>query len=579
MVSATLKLTAMGPAELHAFLPASPLQRLEVPSASLPVYRCDVLVIGSGAAGLSTALTAADEGSSVFVLSKGALSNTNTSHAQGGMAAAIGADDSPDFHIGDTLDVGYGLCEPAVVDAFAREGPSAVEWLLRSGMQFDRQPDGKLALGREGGHRVARVLHSGGAATGQEMQRVLSARARNHRSIQLFEHVAAVDLLKDESGRVGGLLALHGGKGRKAEPVLFEAGAVVIATGGGGQIFRETTNPELATADGIAMALRAGAELQDLEFVQFHPTILYLAGAARFLISEITRGAGAVLRDRHGIAFMDSAHPSRDLAPRDVVSRAIFRCMIQNQDTHVYLDLTNVDDPAAKFPGLNRITRQFGMDLAQDPIPVRPAVHYMVGGVRSDQNGRTSIPGLWAVGECASTGFHGANRMGSNSLLEGLVQGRMVGRTLANQRLGRGAGFVLPERGKRSEASTLLNLTDMTYSLKSLMWRQVGIEREQSGLEDAVRRLETWEGYLARLGPFSREGVEVVNMVQVGAAITYSALFRQESRGTHFRTDFADSAEDWRIHTLLSTDGGGLHMRTRPVSGSDAPSKQSTPES
>jgi L-aspartate oxidase len=566
----------MSPAELHAFLPASPLRRLEVSAASLPVYRCDVLVIGSGAAGLSTALTAADGGSSVFVLSKGALSNTNTSHAQGGMAAAIGADDSPDFHIGDTLEVGYGLCEPNVVDAFAREGPEAVEWLLRSGMQFDRQPDGKLALGREGGHRVARVLHSGGAATGQEMQRVLSARARNHRSVQLFEHVAAVDLLKDESGRVGGLLALRGGNGRKAEPVLFEAGAIVMATGGGGQIFRETTNPELATGDGVAMALRAGAELQDLEFIQFHPTILYLAGAARFLISEITRGAGAVLRDRDGVAFMDSAHPSRDLAPRDVVSRAIFRCMIQHQDTHVYLDLTDVEDPAARFPGLNRITRQFGMDLTKDPIPVRPAVHYMVGGVRSEMSGQTSLPGLWAVGECASTGFHGANRMGSNSLLEGLVQGRMTGRAIAKQGHGRGSGFALPARGKRPQASTLLNLTDMTYSLKSLMWRQVGIERERDGLEDAVRRLETWEGFLARLGPFSREGVEVVNMVQVGAAITYSALFRHESRGTHFRSDFPEASEAWRMHTVLSTDGGGLHMRTRPVAGTSTPAKPTT---
>ncbi len=555
--------------ELPGYRASSPVERLERDSRSLPRYACDVLVVGSGSAGLSAALTAAEAGRHVMVLCKGALSNTNTWWAQGGMAAAVSREDSPEFHGGDTLEVGYGLCEADVVQALTRGGPSAVDWLLGSGMQFDREPGGALSLGREGGHRVPRVLHSGGASTGQELQRVLSARARNQRGVDLFEHVHAVDLLRDEHGRISGLIALRrAGKGANAEPVLFQAPSVVLATGGGGQIFRETTNPSLATADGVAMALRVGAELQDLEFVQFHPTILYLAGAARFLISEITRGAGAVLRDRTGEAFMEHMHPSRDLAPRDVVSRAIFRRMIDSQDTHVYLDLTAVSDANARFPGLARISREFGMDLARDPIPVRPAVHYMVGGIRTDLRGRSSEPGLWCVGECASTGFHGANRLASNSLLEGLVHGRMVGKDAAEDAGDRRpVRLALPERGRRPSRDAELNLTDMTYSLKSLMWREVGIEREEAGLLDAARRLETWDGYLARLGPFSPEGVEVVNMVQVGLAIALAARFREESRGTHFRQDFPEQAEHWRRHSLLKVDAGGLHCGVRPVPG------------
>ena len=562
----------MDPSVLHPFVPTSPLGRLELQLRSLPVYRAEVLVIGSGVAGLSAALTAADLGKSVMVLSKGALSSSNTAHAQGGMAAALGPEDSADFHAGDTVEVGYGLCDSRVVEEFTHAGPEAVRWLLKAGMQFDRDPSGKLAMGMEGGHRVARVLHSGGAATGQELQRVLSARGRNHRHIDLFENLTAVELLKDEDGRVRGLLALRRhANSRRADPVLFEADSVIMATGGGGQIFRETTNPELATADGVAMAMRAGAKLQDLEFVQFHPTILYLAGAARFLISEITRGAGAVLRDSEGTAFMAGAHPRKDLAPRDVVSRAIFRRMLELEDTNVFLDLTHVDNPEARFPGLARITREFGMEMARDLIPVRPAVHYMVGGVQADLDGRTSLPGLFAVGECACTGFHGANRMGSNSLLEGLVHGRLIGKVVAEEPPSVRNKLALPDRGRKPLGSAQLNLTDMTYSLKSLMWRQVGIEREQAGLEDACRSLQAWEGFLSRLGPFTPEGIEVVNMVQVGAAITYSALFRQESRGTHFRTDFPDTLPNWQIHSVLNSDSMGLNLAAKTVVGSDRP--------
>lgn len=562
----------MGPTVLHPFVATSPLQRLEVQLRSLPVYRADVLVIGSGVAGLSAALSAADLGRSVMVLSKGALSSSNTAHAQGGMAAALGKEDCAEFHAGDTIDVGYGLCDARVVEEFTLAGPEAVRWLLKAGMQFDRDPSGNLAMGMEGGHRVARVLHSGGAATGQELQRVLSARGRNHRLIDLFENLTAVELLKDGNGRVRGLLALRrSANHRRAEPVLFEADSVVLATGGGGQIFRETTNPELATADGVAMAMRAGAQLQDLEFVQFHPTILYLAGAARFLISEITRGAGAVLRDSQGHPFMETAHPRKDLAPRDVVSRAIFRRMLELEDTHVFLDLTHVENPESRFPGLARITREFGMHMDEDLIPVRPAVHYMVGGIQADLEGRTSMPGLFAVGECACTGFHGANRMGSNSLLEGLVHGRMVGQVVASEPHYSANKLDLPDRGRKPLGSAQLNLLDMTYSLKSLMWRQVGIERDGHGLEDACRNLHEWEGFLSRLGPFTPEGVEVVNMVQAGAAVAASALFRKESRGTHYRTDFPETDPNWQVHSVLTPQEDGFRLEPRAVEGQDCP--------
>ncbi|TAH34881.1 MAG: L-aspartate oxidase [Planctomycetota bacterium] len=546
------------------FRPTPPSQRLPVPARRLPVYRCDVLVVGSGVAGLCAALSAADEGAHVMVLSKSALEDGNTRYAQGGIAAAIGSDDRPEFHAGDTLAVGCGLADPGVVEAVTSGAPEAIQWLLRAGMQFDRSPEGGLSLGREGGHRVARILHHG-TATGLELQRVLSSLARAHGRVDLYERVTAVDLLHDAEGRIGGLLALdvHG----RPEAVLFEADVVILATGGAGQIYRETTNPQLASGDGIAMALRAGAALADLEFVQFHPTILYLAGAARFLISEVVRGAGAVLRDRTGAAFMAEYHPDRELAPRDVVSRAIFRRMVQTGDTHVYLDFSAVADAAARFPALARITREFGIDIRKDPIPVRPAVHYFVGGVLADLEGRSSQEGLWAAGECASTGFHGANRLGSNSLLEGLVHGRMVGRAAAGS-LGGGTRrrFLLPRPAPaRSAVGAELNLTDLVYSLKSLMWRQVGIERTAAGLSDALERIGQWDSYLARLGPFTPDGVEAVNMVQVAYLVARAALFREESRGTHFRTDYPHSDEAWRVHTRLHCDAGRLRLHTAPA--------------
>lgn len=543
-----------------------------MPARSLPVFRADLLVVGSGVAGLAAALSAAEEGAHVMVLCKGCLDETNTRYAQGGLAAAIGAGDRPEFHAGDTVNVGCGLSEMDVVEAITSRGPEAVQWLLKLGMRIDRGPDGSVALSREGGHTIPRILHSDGTSTGLELQRVLGLAARSHPRIDLYEHAAVVDLLRETGGRVGGLAALLGRNGRgRQQAVLFEADATVLATGGGGQIFRETTNPELATADGLAMALRAGAELRDLEFVQFHPTILYLAGAARFLISEVTRGAGGRLLDRHGRAFMTEVHPEAELAPRDVVSRAIFRRMVETGDTHVYLDLSPIHDAARRFPSLARIACEFGIDVASEPIPVRPAVHYFIGGIAADLHGRTSLAGLWAAGECASTGFHGANRMGSNSLLEGVVQGRLTGAAAAGDCRGRGRRLVLPPAAAAAPDSVAeLSLPDMTYSLKSLMWRQAGIERDAAGLRDALERIERWEGYLARLGPFRREGVEVVNMVQVAHLIALCALFREESRGAHFRTDFPATDPSWCVHTRVRWSEKGLELGTAPVASAAA---------
>lgn len=496
-----------------------------------------------------------------MVLCKGRMTDTNTHYAQGGIAAAVGPDDDVELHAGDTLRLGYGISEAHVVEAITAAAPEAMDWLLQSGMSFDREPSGEFSLGMEGGHRMPRILHSGGTATGKELQRVLAARAQQHPHIDIYTNTTAVELLKDAEGSVTGLVALsRQGSDGAFNPVLFEANSVVLATGGGGQIFRETTNPQLATADGLAMALRAGAALHDLEFVQFHPTILYLAGAARFLISEVVRGEGAVLRDRSGIAFMPDFHVDADLAPRDVVSRAIFRRMIEAGDTNVFLDLAKVAHPKRRFPALARIASEFGIQIGTDPIPVRPAVHYFVGGVAADLEGRTNVDGLYAVGECASTGFHGANRMGSNSLLEGLVHGRLVGDRILDRKrsVRRFLAPNLPEDHRAPAAE--LNLTDMTYSLKSLLWRQVGIERDAAGLADAQERLDTWANYLERLGPFTPEGVEVMNMVQVAQAITRSASFREESRGAHFRSDFPDTDPDWRVHSRLESTGAGLRI-------------------
>ena len=519
---------------------------------SLPSYRFDVVVLGGGVAGGMAALAAARRGLEVGILTKAGLREGNTRWARGGLAAVLSPEDSFDSHVADTLRCGRGLCDAEVVERIVRGGPGAVEELVGLGAEFDRTPTGSLVLSREGGHSFPRIIHARGDSTGVEIQRALTDALRAEDRITLFPETFAMDLLVDE-GCVTGVLA----RSSSGQLSVHAAPNVLLATGGAGQLYRETTNPVVATGDGLAMALRAGARLRDLEFVQFHPTCLYIAGAARVLISEIVRGAGGRLVDRHGVPFMRDAHPDADLAPRDVVSRACFRRMVETEDTSVYLDLSEVEgDPHGLFPGISRTCRMFGMDIARDPIPVRPGAHYFVGGVEVDADGRGSLPGLWAVGECASTGLHGANRMGSNSLLEGLVLGLRAGESMHADPAPR----VLPARssgGSRRRRPTgdptvSVNIEDLTYSLKSMMWRQLGVERDGAGMAEAVEKLGFWQQVVQDLAEPGPSSWTLLNMLTVARCTALSALSREESRGVHFRRDHPEVREACLAHTVLT---------------------------
>ena len=527
------------------------LDRYLVPFSlrQVPQYRYDVVVVGSGVAGSVCALAAAATGAAVAVVAKDAARVTNTAWAQGGIAAVLGPGDSIESHLADTVAVGCGLVDPSVARRVVEGGPEAIEHLRAAGARFDRRADGTFDLSMEGGHSHARILHAQGDSTGREIQTALTATVADHPLIDVFEHVFAIDVLTGDDGRVVGILA----ENERGERLAYGASQVVLATGGGGQIYRETTNPTIATADGVAMALRAGANVRDLEFVQFHPTCLYIAGAARVLISEIVRGAGGVLRDQSGARFMESAHPDAELAPRDIVSRAVSRRMVETGTTSVGLDLSGVDrDPHQAFPGISRICRFFGIDIAKDPIPVRPGCHYMIGGIEVDAIGRTTVPGLWAVGECASTGLHGANRMGSNSLLEGLVLGNTVGEASAHAAASAGRPEIrsVSERIREdAPPGVQVNIADLTYSMKSLMWRQMGVERNEAEMRDALATFAFWARAVRSLPLDAVRAFELVNMLSVARLATFGALERTESRGTHFRTDHPSQDDAaWRAH-------------------------------
>jgi len=529
----------------------------------LALYRFDVVVLGTGAAGSTAALAAAKGGASVALIAKDQFAETNTQYAQGGVAAVLSPTDSLESHRADTLALGCGLCEPEVVERVVSGGPAAIERLRALGAEFDSDATGHLDLSREGGHSHARIVHANGAATGMEVQKTLGRAVTSNGDIAIFERCFAIDLLTtreagEESARISGVLA----QTQRGELVVFGADQVILATGGGGQLYRETTNPTIATGDGVAMAFRAGSRVRDLEFFQFHPTCLYIAGAARVLISEIVRGEGGILRDRQGVRFMPEYHKSAELAPRDVVSRACFDRMVRTGDTNVYLDLSELDrDPHKLFPGISRICSYFKIDIAKDPIPVRPGAHYMIGGVRVDVDGRADIAGLWAVGECASTGLHGANRMGSNSLLEGLVLGEVAGRLAAREARGGkdvAGDLTLASARAAAPADVKLSIEDLTYSLKSLMWRQMGIVRSEDTVLDAISKLEFWTRAVASLGTSDSKSWELVNMLTLARLASESALARTESRGTHERSDFPSMDPAWRVHTVLaSVEEGG----------------------
>jgi L-aspartate oxidase len=496
----------------------------------------DVLVVGAGIAGLRAALEIPAD-LSVLVVTKDRITESNSSYAQGGIAGVLSPEDRFENHVEDTLVAGDGLCDREVVELVVREAPAQIEKLIEWGTNFDLE-NGGLALTREGGHSHRRIAHALGDSTGFEVMRAIIAKARTAPNITLWDDTFTIDLLTHEGRCVGAVVARNGlGK------FLIWAKQVILASGGCGMVYRETTNPPVATGDGMAAAYRAGAELRDMEFMQFHPTVLYVAGSARYLVSEAVRGEGAYLRDVHGERFMPAADPRAELAPRDVVARAIFRTMERTQHPNVYLDLSHLDPAMVlhRFPGINRMCRAFGLDITKDHIPVRPGAHYMIGGVTVDMQGRTTLPGLWAAGEVTSSGLHGANRLASNSLLEGLVYGTLCARgATAAVRNCPCDLTALPLRYPISpvELTDRLDIADLTASLRSLMVRKMGIVRDQSRLLEAQHDVEFWCRYVLPREFDGKAGWELQNLLTVARLMIDAALRRDESRGTHFRSDF-----------------------------------------
>ena len=526
----------------------------------------DVLVIGSGLAGLVTALHAA-EFADVVVLSKGAADDTNTRYAQGGIAAVFDPSDSFAAHVRDTLVCGAGLCDPEVVREVVREAPDAIRELERLGVAFNRTRDG-YELGREGGHSARRIVHASDM-TGRAVQNALLRRVRGHRRIRLLEHQLAVDLLL-ESRRRGRRARLDGDREACWGAYVMDRGthrirpiaarATVLATGGSGKVYLYTSNPDTATGDGIAMAYRAGATVTNLEFVQFHPTCLFHPEAKSFLLSEALRGEGARLTTLDGTRFMARVHPLAELAPRDVVARAIDRELKRRGEPHVWLDISH--RPAAwvrrRFPNIARELRRWGFDLAREPIPVVPAAHYMCGGVRAALDGRTSLDGLYALGETACTGLHGANRLASNSLLEALVSARHVGPRL-RARLGRAprAPRVAPWSAHGTHPPLETVVFDHNWdAVRRAMWDLVGVVRTNQRLAVARRRLALLEEEIEReyvTLRLSPDLVELRNIALVGRLIVECAARRRESRGLHYNLDHPRPVRAWGRRTVTLT--------------------------
>jgi L-aspartate oxidase len=503
--------------------------------------KVDCLVLGSGIAGVRAAIELARVGR-VLVLSKGDLYESSTEYAQGGIAAALSEDDEVSLHLHDTLQAGDGLCREDAVRVLVEEGPRLIQELIEWGMRFDR--DGtKLAFTREGAHSRSRVLHAHGDSTGREILRALMGKAKSLPAIQVQPYAFVVDLLVEDGGICGAQYLDE----TTATVREVYASAVLLATGGLGQVYRETTNPSVACGDGVAIAWRAGALLSDMEFIQFHPTALYVTGAPRFLLSEALRGEGAQLRNIDLERFMPRYHEAAELAPRDVVSRAIVLEMHRCRSDFVYLDLTGLDPEHLKkrFPRIYSTCLEYNLDITTDLMPVRPAAHYAMGGVATDLDGLTSLDWLYAAGEVAATGVHGANRLASNSLLEGLVYGARAARAMAEQKSGprrvprpaeRAAAPAPFESPGRPSAAGPAELGKFVAKVRSIMWDKVGIIRSGKTLGEAVKRLDTL-ALPPAAGP-SRPHYEAQNMLEVARLIARSALAREESRGAHYRTDF-----------------------------------------
>ena len=506
--------------------------------------RGDFLVIGSGIAGLRAAISLAETGD-VVMLTKADPRESNTGYAQGGIAAAVGSDDSPDLHLSDTIAAGDGLCVDNAVRVLVDDGPKYVRELIEWGVGFDRDSTGHPALGREAAHSVRRVLHARDTP-GREIGRVLWQKVQSHPRVRVFDDALAMSLIA-HGGECRGVLFVD----RDGKPDRVEASRTLIATGGAGQVFRETTNPAIATGDGIAMAFDAGARVVDLEFIQFHPTALSVAGAPRFLLSEALRGEGAWLVNAAGERFVHRYESAGDLASRDLVARAIVREM-ERTNAPVFLSMDHLDHEYVRqrFPSITEACRRAGLDLATDRIPVSPAAHYVMGGIETDLDGRTSIAGLFAAGEAACTGVHGANRLASNSLLEGLVFGARAAAAMTGP-VKAAALFGIAEQpvSLRSECS---GDAPVAHVVRDLMWRHAGLLRSRDTLESVVARLSSWWGLLAHAQSETgseREFRRLSSLVTVSLLIARAALRREESRGGHFRTDFPHRDDiHWQKH-------------------------------
>jgi L-aspartate oxidase len=510
--------------------------------------RYDYIVVGSGIAGLYAALLAREHGT-VLILTKGSIDECNTRYAQGGIAAAIGPDDSPELHLRDTIEAGAGLVDEEAARILVTEAPERIRDLVRFGVPFD-SVDGAVALGREGAHSRSRILHAGGDATGAHIELSLSSLARMSR-IAIKEH-CLVEEVALEDGRAAGVLAVDARAGSRTT---FEGRFVILATGGCGQLYRISTNSDVATGDGVAIAYRSGADVTDMEFIQFHPTALRLPGAPVFLISEAVRGEGGLLRDADGRRFMPDYDERAELAPRDIVARAIHTELVRTGSDCVFLDVTHLpaERVSARFPQIYAYCLEHGLDMTKDWIPVSPAAHYTMGGVRTNVWGETTIPALYASGECACTGVHGANRLASNSLLETVVFARrVVERTLAAA-TGEQAATPTTDPVSVGPALAAEAPPPSRLDVQSLMWEQAGIVRDGAGLATARAVLAGWQRALPEA--VDRASQELANLVLCGRLVVEAALLREESRGAHFRRDFPTPRDEWRRHLVFRLDG------------------------